>query len=946
MKRLHVGTLLALVGVFVFVSVFMIYRNKAAKNAALSGVADMFGSGQIMKKSQNSLIIETSAYRVTMNQDAEITGIVNKLTGEIYTEEGIRGQSGGLIGSQNMMFRTCHRKSFNIVSDSEARFSFQFAEGTAYVNVRVNKDTEDLVIAVSGEVTGRGVAGGQVAIHNLSLEHGNLILPSNSGIELSKATLKSQTITWPSSWEWELQMAIFQGQEGGFWIWSTENDFRFKSLEIQKLTDNIFALGLRHYNNAPFSDHVTLKPAEWRLNVYEGNWQVPAEKYRIQLESIYAPELFAASADWLDDISLIVNIPLDVRYLHVLKEKVNPENTLLYIPQWRAYGYDINYPDYTMGEAAKSFIATAKELGFRIMLHTNFNGVSPTHPLYKELEPYIARDPSSGSTMGWYLHTDAPYRHAYINPASNRYREVFVQALRKLYDEYGVDAFHLDASLVNINDRNGLIDGLNYPQGNLQLHRELREAMPNAVFAAEGLNEINFGVSSFAQVRYTPSDTIILRPPVPETAHPITAFVLMPYTRYYGYLGTQHPESIAYIRNMTAYEMKGLIPTFTGNFNHQAYTLQLQDFISPRPFTQLLLVQANFMAQNHAVPDLTLIYDETMLYQYRIDGGIARIEKTDYGVRMYAKGDNDSAENVFIRITGANRVPFGDITIPGWVAYNDDEVFGLDPDKLYAAIGKDYLLIHEEAALQVVEMCEDVAISEMRANEKRFIFKLRGLEDKSGFQMTLYSKVPIRFVSDVEMQLLSDEEGSYVYWVSGKLPGVLAGILESEAVFSDKSVSSEREILLINQPHISGAIADVSGVNERLGLPGRVEYISVVIDDEINNAVFAQPSTDSRTFVDYVITIPEKAGKLTTGFGVQDNRAKATVEFLIEINGKEVLRELASVGEGWKYAEVDLADYQGQTVIISLITTCIEPGITEQIPENGSNAVWIEPRIF
>lgn len=89
---------------------------------------------------------------------------------------------------------------------------------------------------------------------------------------------------------------------------------------------------------------------------------------------------------------------LDRQLLEALVRRFDPRQTLLYLPNWRAAGYDRDYPQYDKPvPELEPFLRRAHELGFRTMLHVNYFGVDPLNPLYKEFEPYQVRDPFGGT---------------------------------------------------------------------------------------------------------------------------------------------------------------------------------------------------------------------------------------------------------------------------------------------------------------------------------------------------------------------------------------------------------------------------------------------------------------------------------------------------------------------------------------------------------------------
>ena len=118
---------------------------------------------------------------------------------------------------------------------------------------------------------------------------------------------------------------------------------------------------------------------------------------------------------------------LDREFLEQLPARFDPPQTLLYLYDWRAAGYDRNYPDYAeIRPELMPFIERAHALGFRVMLHVNYFGVDPLHPLYKQFEPYQVRSPWGDHAKEWWVWPpEKPdIRFAYINPACQAWRDV------------------------------------------------------------------------------------------------------------------------------------------------------------------------------------------------------------------------------------------------------------------------------------------------------------------------------------------------------------------------------------------------------------------------------------------------------------------------------------------------------------------------------------------
>ena len=108
-----------------------------------------------------------------------------------------------------------------------------------------------------------------------------------------------------SSHGWEAQLAIVQGERGGFYVWNTDNTFQFKRFTYARGDDD-FALNFGTYNQAPFDTHTTGSSTMWRFNTYMGDWRVPARQYRDWMEHAFDAKTLSEKATWLEGITLFV----------------------------------------------------------------------------------------------------------------------------------------------------------------------------------------------------------------------------------------------------------------------------------------------------------------------------------------------------------------------------------------------------------------------------------------------------------------------------------------------------------------------------------------------------------------------------------------------------------------------------------------------------------------
>ena len=690
----------------------------------LSGILCLFcfqmAQSAEMKVLDNNVFVETDAYEVEFT-DGVITHLYNKLTEEIYTlplgvggVTGFRGRSGLLKRNGESIWTdqatlTQARK----VAPLKAEILFRQGQNEFRLFVGVDARSGDLLIEQEGTSDTEGVYGIQWGCGNLNVRNLDLILPAEGGQVIDATSpVTSSSFNYPGSWE--VQLAIMQGEQGGFFVWGADATFQFKVLHYERYIDS-FALGFETQNQAPFDTLTSAQSVTWRLNTYTGDWRVPARQYRDWMEQTFKPWRLDEMPAWVGEIGLVatyIDPRLDIGILDKLAEQVDPAKTLLYLNQWRKDDYDVNYPDYTAKPEFGRFVEAARQYGFRVMLHANLVGVAPYHPLYVDLQQFQFRDPWNGNLYGWrWEQTDAPYRHAFINLANSTFRKILVSRLKDVWQKYRVDAFHLDVSHFVVNDANGLIEGLNAGQGNVLMHKELAEAMPGVVFSGEHLHEVTFFRESFAQRWKLPPDWDLTRR---STPHPISAFLFSPYTLPYGYLGMPNPDRgpQLYQEYLDAYEIWGVLPTLR--------LLLVADLEPERMRTQELLSIAQTWQEFGLKPDFESDWTPNTLFQYvGEDGEIAALQKTETGATLVLPEESLGYE----RVLGVTQVKT-QRNIPHWSAYNETTILGLHPEKSYFLddTPRDFSQAHINA------LPDGVSVTGSRVTESAALFRLERMD--------------------------------------------------------------------------------------------------------------------------------------------------------------------------------------------------------------------------
>lgn len=530
--------------------------------------------------------------------------------------------------------------------------------------------TGDLILTHEAQSPAAGVWGVEWCIAGIPLDM-NIIVPAHSGLKLSQnAPAYSESFDYPMAWE--AQLVIVEGDGAGFYVWAEDTRGIFKRLTVDREEDG-WRIGFITMPFAPFHDKKDCPVTPWRINTYRGGWRTAARAYGDWMEEAFSlSRLEMQQPAWAQDIRCCVIMGQDLALLEALPSRLDPAQTMIYLPDWRRAGYDRNYPDYTDPyETLEAFMKKAHALGFRVMLHVNYFGCDPLHPLYAQFEPYHVRSPWGAHEKEWWLwlRAEPEIRFAYINPAHAGWRETFVARMQELCAAYGVDALHLDQTLCLYNDHNGLMDGMSMIEGNAALHRELRAALPHVALSGEGLNERTLPYEAFAQRHVygiNHVDGTWSRPQL-AMAHPISSYLFRPFTVIYGYLGCAPPEQAQfYAAWQDAYRHFGVIPTLKPS---------MESLLHPTGFALQFFDEAALWFRERLSPDPGGSWPPEFCFPFRTEAGALAGWTEDH--RLVYGGQWAAAT-----ITGAREWE-GAGSIPGWRGYDAKRMLGLDPALWY-----------------------------------------------------------------------------------------------------------------------------------------------------------------------------------------------------------------------------------------------------------------------
>ena len=876
----------------------MIRLHKFSLVILVFGVCLGVASAEITIDGEN-VYVETDAYSVQFHRG--VMGYIhNKRTGETYTIP----ESDGILGMTAIRRRhdPIRARVSTVEATKTGRDSATLVFSQPWKNninkivltIEVEPTTGDLLIGGHGEADTGGVYGFQWGCDNIDINSVDLILPARGGqVITASSPFDLKVYDYPG--QWEAQLAIVQGDVGGFFVRSTDKAFQFKRFNCKKNSEEI-ALGFQTHNQAPWDGLSTVQSTVWRFNTYAGDYRIPASIYRNWMDEAFEPWRLSDMPQWVEDIGLVIMVRdfrQPIKGLSQLAEQIDPSKTLLYMVLWRKDGWDRSYPDYTPIEGFGDFIKAVHDLGYRVMLHANMVGISPYHPLYPEFQEYQFRLPwDNGKLIGWRWHEpDAPGRHAYINNASSKFRDLLVSRLKEVWEEFQVDAFHLDGSHVVTNDANGLIEGLNAGQGNVLMHKQLAEAMPGVVFSGEHLHEVTFFRESFAQRRALPQE---------YTAHPICAFLFAPYTLPYGHLGipSLRDKPLEYHMFVDAFESWGVLPTL-GDVD-----LQQEPYDH---LTQQVLSIARQWQELGMRPDFESDWGEDTLFQFVTDDGETVVYQdinsgTEYnGVRrIYGETQIDT-----MRVYGVTHVDTG-LGLPHWRAYNETSLLGLDPDSWYilSDIPRDFSQVH------INLLPVGISVMESRVTDHTALFRLafKG-EGEPNLPVTVGLSVPPAPSYTVETDL---SEPVIIFLTEPQPVSVPFDLRSAE-------FASGLQYQGIFLPPIAGF--------------GYARKGAVTLDGVHKDTIYASPGPDLPNFVSFSLHLPETP-KLRFSFsmGLKEGCSQG-VTFRVLLNGETRFEYFKDTFD-WTEGGISLGQFAGKPLLLELVTDPAQSG------RAGANCDW------
>jgi hypothetical protein len=576
---------------------------RAANHQLRSRLAESGGGGEFIDVRDGRLHVETETLTAVIDKGF-VTSLKNRATGEDLLVP--RQPSGAALrllyrGSETVGIDESRYGSIECrkLSGRRAEIIFHNWDADGLIAVTVDPESGDLVLEPSAYSSRPGVRACRWMFPGIRADL-DLVAPLFQGVKLKldDPLLRGSRWTWPQAWE--AGFVVLQGMNGGFWIHTQDDSYRYKALLTGDGAEpNTLAFDSETYG--PADDSLAAGGLQWRINVFQGEWKTPVQRYRDWLWRAYRLDAAERSRrPWIRDVRLAISwCPGDLSILDALAKRVDPRRILLHFPNWRTDNYDENYPTYVASESARSFIAKCASMGFHVMPHFNSLEVDPGHPVYPRVRDFQFRDIESRKIMGWSWvdgrvlgvpesnlsrleHRDKKVM-AKIHPGLSMWRNILSQAIADAAASLSLESVFIDVTLNTFNLHNSVVENKTSTEGIRILIDEVAGLGNGLVVGGEGLNEITAQGESFAQVHLFRSWQGSAEGLERTGGCPLNDFLLGRLCRTFGYSSLGGRTAAEELR-MRIHEEHGAIPTIT--------VRSAREITDPNPAVKRILDQA------------------------------------------------------------------------------------------------------------------------------------------------------------------------------------------------------------------------------------------------------------------------------------------------------------------------------------------------------------------
>lgn len=950
---------------------------------------DGHGSGEVKMMVEirgNGFEVQTARLEATF-ENGMITNLINRQTGELIANSAIAdydipGGLGALSGDVNAMDK------FHIVwgsselnqhvplgtprpnfwhPDERSHFHGSLEKGVvsgewtgltngdrfvedAILTVYAWEDSESgaLCFSASAYFPEGGVYGVQVPVTNINAES-TFYMPHFGGMVFDR-NMEPGLRPLSGAPFYEAPVVAFETEGGSIGLW-TENVHHPYHVYFN-WSGRSFSFAFEHNNLTPYESHQGIDSTIWKLDVFTGGgWTNAMDPFRQWYAGEFAEELaIRDSVEWADNIKVVIDrFSHDHSTYKEVLEKFDPETVMFHFWNARAPQFDRELPDWTPAEGYVETVSELKSLGFRTQAYVNTYCINYNSPVFirdniadffltrKTRKGRYSERPSSqqvddaliGDAQGGFGLTGSEQfegvqdgRLLYADPLSPDWREYHVNLMKWWNSTTGTDANYEDTAGTWGDFGNGVVDGKFAGEGAVAMFRELLEGQPHVPMSTEyGPAPVAFGAMwslVYAQVW----GNEVFKQYRLNRQHPVGSFLFgnrawVPVIRaesdFLIHLITACSDALGGMGQASA-SGKSLFAD-SGMLGHMNWRAKV--------FSQKRLTP--YFETGKYEEGLVSMYKdkEGNIYHYYDDGSFQRMVAAD-------------GSGIYGRARGVDRVET-DMSIRGWPAYAEGEVFAMNP------LGHSYAFFPDKGSdtkLALTEIPEGVYIESYREGD--------------GFALLCLGSETI---AEGEVAFLVDGHHGELMLNGSMIDIPDTGVVRLQAEFPTSILFSDESTAMVAMGEKIGGEETITSLVDRSGLKvmdmgnigdlptGRQQGIPMVRVSSL---------AGGEHMVDYLIRIPEDAtSAMKVLFRNTSSRYGDGTIFKVYVNGTliksydsvkpnpdHVRRTLGIDNPSPRYLyntdvhqwSIPLGHYAGQNILVSI---AVDPKET-----TNSDAQW------
>jgi hypothetical protein len=502
MSRIKTGTL------FLFGSLLLGHAG-ALRAAAPVPVGVWIEEGRIRVETSTLLAVFDRALLVSLVRKSDNKELIRA------TSQSTQGVYLIYPGAEVVPFgnRSTDRFTPHRINARRAEFRIEGFDGDGILSIAADPATNDLIVELGLSTSRPGVRSCRWLLTGIDPEL-ELVAPFFQGIKLPLEDPLIQNTYWNWPHRWESPLAILQGARGGLWVHAEDTRFLYKSLQVGT-SNNPRSLGFDTDAYGPIDNNLSAGGLAWRVNVYEGDWKVPAARYKAWLAEAFGLAKLKRPA-WMNDIVFsVVWCPPDTAILDALARRIDPRRVLIHISSFGEFqGYG-NFPDFTPSEKGRAFFKKGLAMGFHILPHFPALDIDPTHPAYNAIRDFQYRELENKKLVGWtHIAGEGPIPESHADrirpPAGSSimrmhaglslWRSILAENILKTVEDLGVDAAFLDVTMNTHNVANCLVENWTPTEGMARLEDTIADLGNGLVLGGEGRNELTMQSQAFGQI--------------------------------------------------------------------------------------------------------------------------------------------------------------------------------------------------------------------------------------------------------------------------------------------------------------------------------------------------------------------------------------------------------------------------------------------------------------